>query len=110
MPPVGIKPTDSKLGEIFMTLRTIATTAGLLIVLAGCSSTTRVEDEYGESVRQMINAQVYDPTTLTNPSAKPVEGADPDMVNKAIETLREHVGAPEEVGEDLVVRVGGKGR
>jgi type IV pilus biogenesis protein CpaD/CtpE len=92
-----------------MTFKTIATTVAF-IGLTACSSSNRVEDEYGESVRQMINAQVYDPATLTNPSDKPVEGADPDMVNNAIQTLREHVGAPEEVSKDLVVRVGGQGR
>jgi non-homologous end joining protein Ku len=91
-----------------MTLRTIATMAAL-IVLAGCSSSSRVEDEYGESVRQMVNAQVYDAATLSNPSTKPVEGADPDMVINAVETLREHVAAPEKVGEDLTLRVRGQG-
>jgi hypothetical protein len=92
-----------------MIQRTIAATA-VLIAIAGCSSTSRVEDEYGASVRQMINAQVYDATTLTSPSTKPVEGADPDMVNNAITALREHVAAPEEVSEDLVIGVKGRGR
>jgi non-homologous end joining protein Ku len=92
-----------------MTFRTIATMAAL-IVLASCSSTSQVEDEYGESVRQMINAQVYDPATLSNPSAKPVEGADPDMVNNAVQAMREHVAAPEKVGEDLVLHVRGQGQ
>ena len=91
-----------------MTIKTIATTA-TFIVLAACSS-NRVEDEYGDAVHEMVNAQVYNPATLTNPSDKPVEGADPDMVNNAIEALREHVGAPEEVSNDIVVRVGGQGR
>ena len=89
-----------------MVFRIIAASA-LIIAIAGCE-TTRVEDEYGESVRQMINAQVYDPTTLTDPSTKPVEGADPDMVNNAIKALREYIGAPEEVGKDVVIQVGGQ--
>ena len=88
----------------------IITASALLMAIAGCETTSRVEDEYGESVRQMVNAQVYDPTTLTDPSTKPVEGADPDMVNNAIKALREYIGAPEEVGEDVVIQVGGQGR
>jgi hypothetical protein len=80
-----------------------------LAVLAGCES-TRTDSEYGEAVRQMINAQTYDPATLTKPSAKPVEGADPDMVNAAIEVFREHVSRPEDVGQDIVIQVGGQGR
>jgi type IV pilus biogenesis protein CpaD/CtpE len=89
-----------------MILKTMAATT-VLIALVGCES-TRVEQEYGESVRQMINAQVYDPSTLTNPSAKPVEGADPDMVNNAIEAFRGHVSAPEDVGQDIVIQTGGQ--
>ncbi len=92
-----------------MILRILAATA-VAIVIGGCETTTRVEDEYGESVRQMVNAQVYDAATLTSPSAKPVEGADPDMVNGAIEALREHVSRPEDVGQDLIIQVGDQGR
>jgi len=91
-----------------MILRIISSTA-MLFALAGCE-TSRVEQEYGEAVRQMINAQVYDPSTLTSPSAKPVEGADPDMVNSAIEAFREHVSRPEDVSQDVVIQVGGQGR
>lgn len=76
------------------------------VLLAGCSA-SRVEHEYGESVRQMINAQVHDPATLTDPSAAAVEGADPDMVNAAIEAFREHVARPEEVASPIVLRFGG---
>jgi hypothetical protein len=84
-------------------------TAGVtLALLAGCES-TQTEREYGAAVRQMINAQTYDPSTLTNPSAEPVEGADPDMVNAAIKVFREHVSRPEDVGQDIVIQVGGQG-
>lgn len=89
-----------------MRLITLAILAGAC-ALGGCMATSPVEEQYGEAVRQMINAQVYDPATLTNPSSKPVEGADPDMVNAAITTFREHVARPEEVGQGIVINVGG---
>lgn len=82
--------------------------AASLAALSGCATSTP-EQQYGESVRQMINAQVYDPATLTAPSARPVEGADPDMVNAAIQAFREHVAKPEEVGESIVIQLGGGG-
>lgn len=82
--------------------------AAALLLLSGCAASA-LEQQYGESVRQMINAQVYDPATLTNPSAKAVDGADPDMVNAAIEVFRETVSKPEEVGQDIVIQVGGGG-
>lgn len=87
----------------------ILAVSAILLSIAACES-TRVETEYGQSVRQMINAQTYDPATLTNPSDKPVEGADPDMVNAAIEAFREHVSKPENVGQDIVIQVGNQGR
>jgi hypothetical protein len=91
-----------------MLIRILAVTA-IVPLLVGCES-NRTESEYGQAVRQMINAQVYNPATLTTPSDKPVEGADPDMVINAIEALREHVSKPEDVaGQDIVIQVGDQG-
>jgi type IV pilus biogenesis protein CpaD/CtpE len=77
--------------------------------LVGCASQTRTETDFGRAVREMINAQVADPTTLTNPSSAMVTGADPDMVNNAVKAMREHVAKPDEVKRDIVVNVGGRG-
>jgi hypothetical protein len=91
-----------------MILRILAAAAALVSLVA--CATSQTERDYGQSVRQMINAQVYNPATLTKPSDKPVEGADPDMVNAAVEALREHVSQPKDVGQDIVLQVGNKGR
>ena len=81
----------------------------LAVACVACSSRpTHLEADYRTSVRQMINAQAADPTTLANPSAAVVTGADPDMVNTAIETMRGHVAKPEDVQRDIVLKVGGK--
>ena len=86
-----------------------------LIILAvaaaitGCgTSKTQLEADYGKAVHAMINAQVADPNTLTNPSTAPVTGADPDMVNAAVNALRGEVSKPEDVKRDIVLKVGGK--
>lgn len=79
----------------------------VFVSLAGCAQ-TRTEREYGKAVHDMINAQVADPTTLTNPSTAPVTGADPDMVNMAVNTLRGEVSKPEDVKRDVVLKIGGK--
>ncbi len=40
-------------------------------VIAGCGNVeAQVEADYGKSVRAMINAQVADPNTLTNPAPR----------------------------------------
>ena len=38
----------------------------------------------------------------------PVTGADPDMVNAALNALRGEVSKPEDVKRDIVLKVGGK--
>jgi type IV pilus biogenesis protein CpaD/CtpE len=86
----------------------VAATVAITFVGVGCSNPTRTEADYGRSVREMINAQVADPTTLTNPSTAIVTGADPDMVNTAINTMRGHVAEPADVKRDIVLKVGGK--
>jgi len=93
-----------------MTIIRFVSGAAALATLFGCESTTTVESNYGQSVRQMITAQTYDPKTLTDPSTKPVEGADPDMVNAAINVFRETVSPPDDVGKDIVIQVGNQGR
>jgi len=85
------------------------TIAAACVGIVGCGS-QRVEQEHGASVRQMIEAQTYDPGTLTNPSATPPVGADPDMVNAALGVLRESVSHPQEVSRPITIDVGGQGR
>jgi outer membrane murein-binding lipoprotein Lpp len=86
----------------------IAAATALVTALAGCASQTRTETDYGRAVREMINAQVADPATLTNPSTAIVTGADPDMVNAAIKAMRAEVAEPRNVQRDIIVKVGGR--
>ena len=105
---VGIRSTDSGQRRHFHDCQNYCGEC-IALAIAGCE-TTGSNKSTAQSVRQMINAQMYNPATLTNPSDKPVEGADPDMVNAAIEAFREHVSKPEDVGQDIVIQVGGQGR
>jgi PBP1b-binding outer membrane lipoprotein LpoB len=91
-------------------MKRIAFCIAAATALAGCASQTqtRTEAEYGRAVREMINAQVADPATLTNPSTAAVTGADPDMVNAAVNAMRAHVAEPDDVKRDIVVNVGGR--
>jgi len=90
-------------------MKRIIIVAALAALSAGCETEkTRMESEYGRAVREMINAQVADPRTITSPSSAPVTGADPDMVNAAVNALRGEVSQPADVKRDIVVNVGGK--
>jgi hypothetical protein len=65
--------------------------AGVLLAaslaLAGCARTP-LEADYGRSVQNLNESQVYDPITLTRPSTAAVVGGDPDMINLGLTNLR----------------------
>jgi hypothetical protein len=77
-------------------------------LLAGCAQTA-LQADYGRSVQLMSENQVYDPTTLTRPSLTAVNGADPDMLNLAVTTMRTQAGEHKEVARPIVVNIGGQG-
>jgi hypothetical protein len=77
-------------------------------MLAGCGKPTLVERNFGESVRQMVEAQTYDPSTLSNPSTEPVEGGDGQQLENVIGAYRSDVAKPEAVNDDIVINVGGQ--
>jgi hypothetical protein len=74
--------------------------------LAGCAPSA-LEADYGRSVQLMTENQVYDQTTLTRPSLRAVEGADPDMLNLAVTTLRTQAVDRKEVSKPIIVNIGG---
>ena len=77
--------------------------------LAGCAQSA-LQADYGRSVQLMSENQVYDPTTLTRPSLAAVNGADPDMLNLAVTTMRTQAAERKEVSKPIVVNIGGGGR
>ena len=75
--------------------------------LAGCAPSA-LQADYGRSVQLMTENQVYDPTTLTRPSSAAVEGADPDMINLALTTMRTQAVDRKEVSKPIIVNIGGQ--
>ena len=74
--------------------------------LCGCAATP-LEADYGKSFRQMVENQVFDRATLANPSPAPVEGADPDMINLAVQSLRTEAIDRSQVAQPLIITVAG---
>jgi hypothetical protein len=79
-----------------------------IFTLGGCAATP-LEADYGQSVRQMTENQVYDHATLARPSVLAVEGADPDMITLAMKTMRTEAVDRQKVSQPLVVNVGTQG-
>lgn len=78
------------------------------LLLGACATDPGLtEQNFGESVRQMIRAQTYDPSTLSSPSDEAVEGTDGQMLEGTLEAYRETVSNPDAVGRDITISVGG---
>jgi type IV pilus biogenesis protein CpaD/CtpE len=71
----------------------------------GCS-TNAVEKGFGDAVRSNVQAQVYDPETLRNPSPDPVEGTDGQRMEGVMESLRGRQGNADSVANPIVINVG----
>ncbi len=79
------------------------------MLLAGCAMTastdpTRVENDFGNSVRQMVDGQIYDTKAARKPATEPPLGQDGAHTEVILRKHREHVGDPASVDDD--VRVG----
>jgi type IV pilus biogenesis protein CpaD/CtpE len=91
-----------------MTTRIIIALA-VIGALAGCS-TTATQEDFGNSVASLIQAQTANPETLTNPSAVPVTGVDADYANNVVTEMRKDVSQPAEVKEPIEMVLWGSRR
>ena len=81
-----------------------ATVGAAALVLAGCSGEpTQTQTNFGVSVRQMIQAQIADPSTLGDTSSEPIDGSDGRRTEAVLEAYRTDVAKPETVNDDVVI-------
>jgi hypothetical protein len=79
----------------------------LSLGLAACvAEPTLTETNFGDSVRQMIEVQTYDPSTLTAPSTDPADSSDGQRLENVLEAYRTDVAKPAAVNEPVVINVG----
>ena len=80
--------------------------AASLVLTAGCAhGPEAVEQDYGNSVRHMMQAQTANPAAPADANA--IEGGDGQRLNNVIEAYRKDVSKPEEVKRDIVINMGG---
>lgn len=93
-----------------MTTRILAAAGAALLTLAmtACTSASLTEQNFGDSVREMVRAQTYDPSTLESPSEAPIERTDGPLLEGVIDVYRGDVSGRESVGNDIVINVGGR--
>lgn len=60
------------------------------LLVASCANTYS-DDDYGRSVRQMIQAQTFDPAAASNPPELPPEISDGERLKNALDVYRKDV-------------------
>jgi type IV pilus biogenesis protein CpaD/CtpE len=83
---------------------------GVVIAIAlttGCASgPTRVEADYGNSVRAMQRAQVLDPVAAATVDTTPVTTTDGQRMENVLNTYRNSVGEPESTSKTIEFDIG----
>lgn len=94
-------------------MRTLATTISLaaaalvLLSTGGCAGgLDTTQRDFGNSVRNMVQAQTLDPTTAAVPDPNGPDSGDGQRLDNVLKAYREDVAKPEEVSEPLVISVG----
>ena len=76
------------------------------LMLAGCSGEpTQTQTNFGASVRQMVEAQTANPSTIANPSATTIAGTDAKRVEAVLEAYRTDVAKPEAVNDNVTINL-----
>ena len=86
----------------------IATAVVALSALTtGCASgPDRVDDDFGNSVRAMRQAQTMNPATIDNPDMTPVTYTDGQRMENALKSYRENVGNPVKTQQPINIQIG----
>ncbi|HMB72414.1 MAG TPA: hypothetical protein VKQ06_02505 [Gammaproteobacteria bacterium] len=85
----------------------IAALLAFLMLGACAHSPTENEQSFGDSVRNMVRAQTYDPSTLSDSSGEIPESTDGQKLGGALETYRDPAGSSEAVSQPINISVGG---
>lgn len=85
---------------------TITVAAALALIGTGCASQSRTAADFGNSVRQMTEQQIYDMNAASSPDPNAVLGGDPDRLNNTLDGHRNDVASPANVGAPVTINVG----
>jgi type IV pilus biogenesis protein CpaD/CtpE len=61
------------------------------VAIAGCADTPLSDADYGSSVKQMVQAQTFDPAAASNPPELGPEMTDGDRLKNALDVYRKDV-------------------
>jgi len=77
------------------------------VAIGGCADTPVADADYGSSVKQMLQAQTFDPVAASNPPELAPEMTDAARLENALEVYRKDVPqGSTEVKQPLIFEVG----
>ena len=88
------------------TMLAALTTAAASLAACTTHNPMPTERDFGNSVRNMIETQTYDPSTLSSPPTETVEGSDGRRLEAVLEVYRTDVTGPDSVSDEIVINVG----
>jgi len=86
---------------------TITVATALVLISTGCANQNRTAADFGNSVRQMTEQQIYDMNAASSPDTNAVLGGDPDRLNNTLEGHRNDVAKPSDVAAPVTINLGG---
>ena len=89
---------------------TIAIATAIVLLSTGCANQNRTAADFGNSVRQMTEQQIYDMNAATSPDPNAVLGGDPDRLNNTLDGHRKDVAKPAAVAAPVTINLGGSSK
>lgn len=87
---------------------TRAIVIAVLSTLILCACATNPEfPEFGNSVRSMVEAQIANPDTISNPDEEPVDGYAGTRAERVVREHDDNVTRPDETNNVINVSIGG---
>lgn len=86
------------------------TVTAVLLLGTGCAMQDRTAADFGNSVRQMTEQQIFDMNAANSPDPNAVLGGDPDRLNNTLDGHRKDVAKPGGVAAPVTINVGSSGK
>ncbi|MBT8138050.1 MAG: hypothetical protein KJO54_13630 [Gammaproteobacteria bacterium] len=78
-----------------------------LAALTACAGApSRLDNNFGDSVRSMVYNQIADPAVAANPDPAPVEGFDGEKGEVVLHEYQDNVTKPEQISNEIHLNIG----
>ena len=80
--------------------------AGIILCVGCTNKMENLQEDFGKSYRNMVEAQIYNPDAARNPPLDPPMSLDGEKGELILKTYRETVGTPKAIERDIKIQIG----